>query len=84
MSLMEHLYELRRRLFFAVLGILIGTVIGFIWFGHGIPAIGLPSLSEILTGPYCAVPADRAGAARRRATGANCWPPARSRRWNCS
>src|SRR6478735_2084634 len=56
MSLMEHLYELRRRLFFAVLGILIGTVVGFIWFGHGIPAIGLPSLSEILTGPYCAVP----------------------------
>ena len=56
MSLMEHLYELRRRLFFAVLGILLGTVIGFIWFGHGIPAIGLPSLSEILTGPYCAVP----------------------------
>ena len=56
MSLMEHLYELRRRLFFAVLGILIGTIIGFIWFGHGIPAIGLPSLSEILTGPYCAVP----------------------------
>jgi sec-independent protein translocase protein TatC len=53
---MEHLYELRRRLYFAVLGILIGTVVGFIWFGHGIPAIGLPSLSEILTGPYCAVP----------------------------
>ena len=57
MSLMEHLYELRRRLFFAVLGILIGTVIGFVWFGHGIPAIGLPTLSDILTGPYCAVPA---------------------------
>ena len=56
MPLMEHLFELRRRLFFAVLGIFIGTVIGFIWFGHGIPAIGLPSLSEILTGPYCAVP----------------------------
>lgn len=57
MSLMEHLYEFRRRLFYSVLGIFIGTVIGFIWFGHGIPAIGLPSLSEILTGPYCAVPA---------------------------
>jgi sec-independent protein translocase protein TatC len=57
MSLMEHLYEFRRRLFYAVLGIFIGTVVGFIWFGHGIPAIGLPSLSEILTGPYCAVPA---------------------------
>jgi len=57
MSLMEHLIELRRRMFFAVLGVFIGTVIGFVWFGHGIPAIGLPSLSDILTGPYCAVPA---------------------------
>ncbi len=57
MSLMQHLFELRRRLFFAVLGVLFGTIAGFIWFGHGIPAIGLPKLSEILTGPYCAVPA---------------------------
>lgn len=59
MPLMEHLHELRRRLFVATLGILLGTVVGFIWFGHGIPAIGLPSLSDILTGPYCAVPVDR-------------------------
>ena len=57
MPLMSHLHELRRRLFVATLGILLGTVVGFIWFGHGIPAIGLPSLSEILTAPYCAVPA---------------------------
>ncbi len=57
MPLMEHLYELRRRLFVATLGILLGAVVGFVWFGHGIPAIGLPSLSEILTAPYCAVPA---------------------------
>lgn len=57
MPLMEHLHELRRRLFVATLGILLGTIVGFIWFGHGIPAIGLPSLSNILTGPYCAVPA---------------------------
>lgn len=57
MSVMDHLNELRRRLFFAVVGVLSGTVIGFLWFGHGIPAIGLPSLAEILTGPYCAVPA---------------------------
>ena len=56
MSLMGHLFEFRQRLFFAVLGIVGGTVLGFIWFGHGIPAIGLPKLSEILTGPYCAVP----------------------------
>jgi len=57
MPLMDHLNELRRRLFYAVLGILTGTIVGFVWFGHGIPAIGLPSLADILTGPYCAVPA---------------------------
>ena len=57
MPLMDHLIELRRRLFIAVLGILAGTIVGFIWFGHGIPSISLPKLSEILTGPYCAVPA---------------------------
>ncbi len=57
MPLIQHLFELRRRLFYAVLGIASGTVIGFVWFGHGIPAIGLPPLSDILTGPYCAVPA---------------------------
>jgi sec-independent protein translocase protein TatC len=59
MPLMEHLHELRRRLFVATLAIGIGSVVGFIWFGHGIPSIGLPSLSDILTAPYCAVPADR-------------------------
>jgi sec-independent protein translocase protein TatC len=53
---MEHLHELRRRLFVATLGILLGTIVGFIWFGHGIPAIGPPSLSDIVTAPYCAVP----------------------------
>ncbi len=57
MSLLGHLLEFRRRLFFAVLGMFLGTVVGFVWFGHGIPVIGLPSLSDILTGPYCAVPA---------------------------
>ena len=45
MSLMEHLYELRRRLFVAVLGLFLGSVIGFVWYAYGIPAIGLPSRS---------------------------------------
>ena len=57
MPLMDHLNEFRRRLFVAALGIGLGTGIGFVWFGHGIPAVGLPSLGTILTGPYCAVPA---------------------------
>jgi sec-independent protein translocase protein TatC len=59
MSLLEHLIELRRRLFLATLAVVGGTVVGFVWFGHGVPALGLPSLADILTGPYCAVPADR-------------------------
>jgi sec-independent protein translocase protein TatC len=56
MSLMEHLRELRRRMFWAVLAIFIGTVIGFIWYTVSIPAIGLKSLGEILIEPYCKVP----------------------------
>jgi sec-independent protein translocase protein TatC len=56
MSLMEHLYELRRRLFFAFLAILVGTIIGFIWYTVSVPAIGLRSLGDILIEPYCKVP----------------------------
>nr|WP_240188431.1 twin-arginine translocase subunit TatC [Nakamurella flavida] len=54
MSLMEHLYELRRRLFFAVLGLLLGGIVGFIWYSVTIPPI--PTLGDIMIGPYCAVP----------------------------
>lgn len=57
MALLDHLHELRRRLFIATLAVVAGTVAGFVWFAHGIPAIGLPSLGEVLTRPYCAVPA---------------------------
>lgn len=57
MPLLDHLNEFRRRLFVATFGLLVGAGIGFVWFGHGIPAIGLPSLGDVLTGPYCAVPA---------------------------
>ncbi|WP_420121790.1 twin-arginine translocase subunit TatC [Nakamurella sp.] len=57
MPLLDHLNEFRRRLFVATLGLLVGAGVGFVWFGHGIPAIGLPSLGDVLTGPYCAVPA---------------------------
>jgi sec-independent protein translocase protein TatC len=56
MSLMEHLYELRRRLFYAFLAILVGTIIGFIWYTVSVPAIGLRSLGDILIEPYCKVP----------------------------
>lgn len=56
MTLMEHLYELRRRLFLSVLAIFLGAVIGFIWFSVGIPALRIRELGDILTEPYCAVP----------------------------
>ena len=59
MSLMEHLYELRKRLGWAALGIVLGTLVGFIWYTVSIPALHIPNLGDILTGPYCRVPADK-------------------------
>lgn len=54
MSLMEHLHELRNRLFFAVLAIGLGAAVGFMWWG--IAPLGLPSLHDLLTRPYCRLP----------------------------
>ena len=54
MTLMEHLYELRNRLFIALCAIALGGVLGFIWWG--VSPFGLPSLGNLLTGPYCALP----------------------------
>ncbi|WP_112261744.1 twin-arginine translocase subunit TatC [Lentzea terrae] len=51
MSLKEHLYELRYRLGLAMLVIAVGAVFGFIWFQVRLGPI--PSLGDILTGPYC-------------------------------
>ncbi len=42
MTLVEHLQELRRRLFFAVLFIGIGTIVGFYWYAQA--PFGWPSL----------------------------------------
>lgn len=55
MSLMEHLFELRKRLGLAVLGILLGGIVGFIWYTVGIPRWGIPPLGELLIRPYCDV-----------------------------
>ncbi|WP_373292486.1 twin-arginine translocase subunit TatC [Actinokineospora fastidiosa] len=56
MSLREHLYELRHRLGLAVLFVLLGGVFGFVWFM--VPLGPVPSLSDILLTPYCALPTD--------------------------
>ncbi|APT93708.1 hypothetical protein CPHO_06115 [Corynebacterium phocae] len=54
MTLIEHLQELRKRLFLAVLFLSLGTAVGFIWYGSA-PA-GWAPLGEILRQPYCDLP----------------------------
>ncbi|WP_432844687.1 twin-arginine translocase subunit TatC [Amycolatopsis sp. CA-161197] len=54
MTLIEHVYEFRRRLGFALLFIVIGGIFGWIWFEQHLGPI--PSLGDIMNGPYCAIP----------------------------
>ncbi|MGD9986775.1 twin-arginine translocase subunit TatC [Pseudonocardia sp.] len=54
MTLIEHLYELRRRLAISILAILVTTVFGYIWFE--VAMFGIPSLGELLKEPYCSLP----------------------------
>jgi sec-independent protein translocase protein TatC len=56
MTLIEHIYEFRRRLGFALIALGVGGVVGFLWFSNRVGPI--PSLGEIVTGPYCAIPAE--------------------------
>ncbi|WP_084468362.1 twin-arginine translocase subunit TatC [Actinokineospora inagensis] len=55
MSLKDHLYELRSRVGWAILFILLGGVFGFIW--YAVPLGPIPSLGRILLDPYCQLPA---------------------------
>jgi sec-independent protein translocase protein TatC len=54
MTLMEHLYELRNRLFIALCAVGLGGILGFVWWGTS--AFGLPTLGDLITRPYCALP----------------------------
>jgi len=57
MTLIEHIYEFRRRLGFALLALVVGGIFGFIWFQTTLGPV--PSLGKLLVDPYCAIPADR-------------------------
>jgi Tat protein translocase TatC len=48
MTLVAHLTELRNRIAKALLALALGTVVGFLWYDHGLLAF--------LTEPYCSVP----------------------------
>ncbi len=58
MSLMEHLYELRKRLMWAAIFIFLGVVLGFIWFTKRVGPI--PSLGDLLVEPYRVASGDEA------------------------
>ena len=51
MTLMEHLFELRNRLFVAMVALVVGAVIGYIWWA--VSPFGLSSLGDLITRPYC-------------------------------
>ena len=54
MSLTEHLQELRRRVIVSLLAVLVGTILGFIWYQWA-PGPVMP-LGELIRRPYCSLP----------------------------
>lgn len=51
MPLVDHLRELRSRIFKALIFVALGAVVGFIWYNHG--------LLDFLKQPYCALDAEK-------------------------
>ncbi|HJQ48017.1 MAG TPA: twin-arginine translocase subunit TatC [Amycolatopsis sp.] len=57
MTLIEHIYEFRRRLGWALLALVCGGIFGFIWFQTRLGPV--ESLGQLLNSPYCGIPKDR-------------------------
>jgi sec-independent protein translocase protein TatC len=56
MSLTDHLYELRYRIAVAMAAVVVGGIVGFVWFST--PVFGLPTLADLINRPYCSLPSD--------------------------
>lgn len=54
MTLTEHLYELRYRIGVAIVAVVLGGILGFVWFSAA--PFGLPTLADLLNRPYCTLP----------------------------